>query len=208
MDSGLKGAYKKGWQGENISPDAVMTTTDGTDGKMARLQARRRQRLAVTLLAGLLAGSVAATAGERPKTVAVFDFELIDTSLEGEVRGVNPAEQKRLRLISDLLRRKLADSGDYVLVDTAPAAAAVEAAGHLYGCNGWEADIARSLGADLAFTGTVQKVSNLILNINLYVRDAATEKRIMAFSVDIRGNTDTSWSRGISYIVKNRLLPR
>ncbi len=175
---------------------------------MARLQAGRRRLFLLALLAGLLAGSVAVTAGERPKTAAVFDFELIDTSLEGEVRGVNPAEQKRLRLISHLLRRKLADSGAYVLVDTAPVAAAVEAAGHLHGCNGCEADIARSLGADLAFTGTVQKVSNLILNINIYVRDAATEKRIMTFSVDIRGNTDTSWSRGISYIVRNRLLQR
>jgi len=54
----------------------------------------------------------------------------------------------------------------------------------------------------------VKKVSNLILVINLYVRDAATEKVIMAFSVDVRGNTDKSWSRGVSYIVRNRLLPR
>ncbi|MFQ5764001.1 MAG: DUF3280 domain-containing protein, partial [Rhodospirillales bacterium] len=142
------------------------------------------------------------------KKAAVFDFELIDTSLEGEIRGTNPAEQKRLRLISDLLRRQLAASGAYVVIDTAPAAAAIGAAGYLYGCNGCEADIARSLGAELAFTGTVQKVSNLILNINLYVRDVTSRKRIKAMSVDIRGNTDTSWSHGVSYIVRNRLLPR
>ena len=30
------------------------------------------------------------------------------------------------------------------------------------------------LGADLAITGVVQKVSNLILNINIYVRDVHT----------------------------------
>ena len=92
--------------------------------------------------------------------------------------------------------------------DLSEAAAAIKAAGHLYGCNGCEAEIARSLGADFAFTGTVKKVSNLILVINLYVRDAATEKVILAFSVDVRGNTDKSWSRGVSYIVRNRLLPR
>jgi uncharacterized protein DUF2380 len=54
----------------------------------------------------------------------------------------------------------------------------------------------------------VQKVSNLILNINVRVSDALTGHGITAASVDIRGNTDESWTRGIEYIVKNRLLPQ
>ena len=162
----------------------------------------------LTLLVCLLTGSVAVIADERPRSVAVFDFELIDTSYGGNAIGVDPNEQKRLRLISDLLRRKLENSGAFVLVETAPAAAAVDAAGHLHGCNGCEAGIARSLGAELAFTGTVRKVSNLILFVSMYVRDAATEKRIFTFGVGIRGNTDTSWSRGVSYIIRNHLLPR
>jgi hypothetical protein len=29
---------------------------------------------------------------------------------------------------------------------------------------------------------------------------------VRVYSVDIRGNTDESWSRGISYLVRNRLL--
>ena len=74
--------------------------------------------------------------------------------------------------------------------------------------NGCEAAIARRLGAEVAITGTVQKVSNLILNINLYVRDVATEKRTRTMSVDIRGNTDESWLRGISYLLRNQLLAR
>ena len=175
---------------------------------MTHLQAGRWRLFVLALLAGLFAGPVAATAVEHPTPVAVFDYELYNVSLEGETKGATPAEQKRLRLISDLLRRQLAESGVFVIVDTAPAATAIKAAGHLYGCNGCEAEIARSLGADFAFTGTVKKVSNLILVINLYVRDAATEKVILAFSVDVRGNTDKSWSRGVSYIVRNRLLPR
>ena len=55
-------------------------------------------------------------------------------------------------------------------------------------------------------TGTVQKVSNLILNINVYIREARRPNRVTAYSVDIRGNTDESWSRGLSYLVRNRLL--
>lgn len=138
--------------------------------------------------------------------VAVFDFELIDTSLEGEVNGTRADEIERLAMISDLLRQKLEESSRYVVVDETPAATQIANAGYLYGCNGCEANMARDLGAELAITGTVQKVSNLILNINLYVRDAATKKRLRAMSADIRGNTDQSWSRGLSYLVRNRLL--
>ena len=175
---------------------------------MSLLQAGPWRLFVLALLSALLAGSVAVTAEHRPVSLAVFDFELFDVNPEGDAGGVKPAERKRLRLISDLLRRQLESSGSFVLVDTGPEAANIKAAGHLYGCNGCEAGIARSLGADFAITGTVKKVSNLILIINLYVRDAATGNMIRAFSVDVRGNNDKSWSRGVSYIVRNKLLPR
>jgi hypothetical protein len=54
--------------------------------------------------------------------------------------------------------------------------------------------------------GTVQKVSNLILNINLYTEDVRREKLIFGKSVDIRGNTDESWRRGLDYMLRNYLL--
>jgi hypothetical protein len=157
--------------------------------------------LAVALVTLAATSAVA----QDPITTAVFDLELIDTSLEGEIKGKNAAESARLRMASDRLRRELVATGAYVLVDRTPAASAVKAAGFLHGCNGCEADIARELGAEIAMTGTVQKVSNLILNINVFVTDVATRKRIGAASVDIRGNTDESWARGVSYLVRNRL---
>ncbi len=165
-------------------------------------------RALVTVLVASLLLVAAGTASRAAETlrVAVFDFELIDTSLEGEVSGARDHEQKRLVLISDLLRQMLADSGHYEVVDIAPAAEKIAAAGYIHGCNGCDAAIARELGAEQAMTGTVQKVSNLILNINVYVRDAETAKLLKAMSVDIRSNTDKSWSRGVSYIVRNRLL--
>lgn len=154
----------------------------------------------------LCAGLWQPVMAEQAVPAAVFDFELIDTSLEGEMSGERADEQQRLKMISDQLRRQLGESGRYVVVDEAPAADAVADAGYLHGCNGCEAGIARSLGAEVAITGTVQKVSNLILNINIYLRDANSGKRLRAMSVDIRGNTDKSWSRGLSYLVRNRLL--
>jgi hypothetical protein len=52
----------------------------------------------------------------------------------------------------------------------------------------------------------VQKVSNLILNINVYMRDAESGRMTFARSVDIRGNTDESWQRGLDYLLRNYLL--
>ena len=141
-----------------------------------------------------------------PVSAVVFDFELLDTSLQGEVEGANPEETKRLAMIGDQLRQLLAESGKYSIVDHGPAAAQIADAGYLHACNGCEADIAKSLGAEQAISGLVQKVSNLILNINIYVRDARTGDLVAAASADIRGNTDKSWSRGVGWLVRNRLL--
>jgi hypothetical protein len=54
-------------------------------------------------------------------------------------------------------------------------------------------------GAELGTTGTVQKVSNLIPNMNIYVRDASSGATIAAMSADMRGNTDESWSRTLDW---------
>jgi hypothetical protein len=62
------------------------------------------------------------------------------------------------------------------------------------------------VGADLAAWGTVQKVSNLILNINVYIEDAKAKKMLFVKSVDIRGNTDESWQRGLDYLLGHYLL--
>jgi hypothetical protein len=53
------------------------------------------------------------------QTVAVFDFELIDTSLEGETRGLRVDEHARLIRMSDHLRRRLTESGRFALLDIA-----------------------------------------------------------------------------------------
>jgi hypothetical protein len=145
-------------------------------------------------------------AGAEPARLAVFDFELIDTSLQGEMEGIDPADQARLRMIQAELRERLEKSGRFELVDTAPVADQVDAAGMLWSCNGCELGIARRLDADLALVGWVQKVSNLMLNFNVVIRDTATRERVFASSVDIRGNTDESWQHGIRYLLEKRLL--
>jgi hypothetical protein len=148
---------------------------------------------------------VSAPARADPPKVAVFDFELVDTSLQGEVDGPRTDEQGRLLRAGDQLRKALAESGKFVLLDVAPVNAAAHGS-NLQACGGCDVQYAKQLGADLALTGVVQKVSNLILNMNIYLRDVHTGHLITSMSADFRGNTDESWSRAASYLLRNRLL--
>jgi hypothetical protein len=60
--------------------------------------------------------------------------------------------------------------------------------------------------AEFAITGTVQKVSKVILNMSIYVRDASSGATIPAISADMRGNNEETWSRTLDWLVRNRLL--
>jgi hypothetical protein len=140
-----------------------------------------------------------------PPKAAVFDFELLDTSLQGEVDGPRADEQRRLKEVTDQLRKGLAEAGKFVVVDIAPVNAAAHAS-NLQACGGCDVQFAQQLGADLAVTGLVQKVSALILNMNIYLRDAHTGRLITSMSADFRSNTDESWSRAMSFLLRNRLL--
>jgi hypothetical protein len=159
------------------------------------------------LIAALAHPALVSMAGDAtPARIAVFDLELVDSSLQGEMAGLDPADQARLRLVQEELQERLQQSGRFELVDTAPVADQVAVAGRLWSCNGCEVSIARRLDADLALVGWVQKVSNLILNLNVVIRDTSTREQVFASSVDIRGNTDESWLHGIRYLLDNRLL--
>ena len=160
------------------------------------------RRIFLAVLCLLVSPSVARA--DEPKA-AVFDFELIDSSLQGEKDGQRADEQARLLRAGDQLRQGLSDSGKYALVDIAPVRAEAHNA-NLQSCGGCDVQFAQKLGADLAITGTVQKVSNLILNMNIYIRNAPTGHLVTAMSADFRSNTDESWSRTVSYLLRNRLL--
>ncbi len=135
---------------------------------------------------------------------AAFPFELYDTSLQGEQGGAGANEHARLALIDGELHDLLAKSGRY---EPVPLGAEAAKAGDmdLRTCDGCEVPLARDLGAAVSVVGWVQKVSPLILNINLVIRDAKTGNVLNAGSVDIRGDTDESWSRGVAYLLRDRM---
>ena len=138
------------------------------------------------------------------KSAAVMDFELINEMRDYETEASEAAQQRRLALISDALRAEFDQRGLYRTVDNNAAAKLIadqKARQDLRNCNGCELDIGRALGADVIILCWVQKVSNLILNINIEVKDVASGKTLYTKSVDLRSNSDKSWLRGIHYMV-------
>ena len=170
---------------------------------------RRRQKIypmmtsAIAYALMLLSGATAAAETAGLPRVAFFGFQLINTSLE----PTTLIEAGRVKMLDDLFQEKLGHSGRFKIVPIPPDVQQQIAAGpEISGCNGCERDYARSIGANCAAWGTVQKVSNLILNINVYMEDAASGKLEFVKSVDIRGNTDESWRHGLDYMLRHYLF--
>lgn len=148
---------------------------------------------------------LAATGVHAQERVAFFGLTLLDTSLQSSASGENTAEQDRLAQLEEMVAERFVREG-YVLVDIEPARKEIDRVVNLAKCYGCDTRIAVQLGADYALVGEVQKVSDLILAINLQLRAAETGEMVKGGVVDIRGNTDESWQRGMRYILKNRFF--
>lgn len=135
--------------------------------------------------------------------VAVFEFELRDMSLEGQMNGVNDAETKRLGLLAAYLRNWLAEKGDQPVCDMGSVAAEAKAS-NLFAC-GCVQRLARGVDARLAVVGSVHKLSNLILGIQVEIHDVENDKLLAQLNADIRSNSDSSWIRGLDWLIQHRL---
>ena len=151
-------------------------------------------------LAAAVALVAAPAMAETPKA-AVFEFQLANLAQ----LPPTAADKARLPHLSDMLRQLLADSGRYQIVSTDPVKAKAQSE-DLRSCGGCADDYAKTLGAQLAVTGEIQKVSDLILNINVYVKDVGSKTPEKAYSVDIRGDNEDSFDHGIKYLVKHEIL--
>jgi hypothetical protein len=121
------------------------------------------------------------------------------------MKGTRPEEMARLDRLAPRLREALAASGRFAVVPIDAVEARAKAQ-NLQICGGCDRTLAREAGANVSITGQVQKVSTLILNMTIYVRDVETGRDIQVESVDMRGDTDESWSRGIDWLIRNRIL--
>jgi len=160
------------------------------------------------MVAALLMAATPGFSGEvessLPRKAAVMEFELIDDMRDYEHPEVRAAQDARIAHISDVLRLELGRRALYRIVDHQAAAGLIselKARQELRDCSGCAIAIGKALAADVIIIGWVQKVSNLILNINIEIKEVSSGRVLYVKSVDLRGNTDESWLRGIHFIV-------
>jgi len=134
-----------------------------------------------------------------PTSIAVMNCVLIDDNAAYNDAVTNRIQQTRIEMVSEALREQLRDTQRYRVADNAPATGLIAELGasqDLNACADCARQVGRKLGVEQVGRCWVQKVSNLILNINLHVEDVASGATVFQRSVDIRGNTDVSWRRG------------
>ena len=162
-------------------------------------------------IAPLAAAALALATHVSPATADTRSVALLGTHLQNDNEMYEPtsdAERARLEKVGETFTQQLANSGQFEVRPVPHTMAAKITAGQTLGeCGGCELDYAAALGVDEIAWINVQKVSNLILNLNVYIANVQTQKMTFIRSVDIRGNTDESWMRSVTYLVKNYLLP-
>lgn len=135
-----------------------------------------------------------------PGSAVWFGIHFIDTSTEGAINGIRADETERIAMIEQFIADDLVARGFTLMTPAPEDVASISNPTH---SNRRDTKIATAMGAEYAISGEVQKVSNLILSVNLYIRDAATARTLRAGAVDIRGNNDDSFRRGYSYLLRN-----
>lgn len=142
-----------------------------------------------------------AIAAPTPVNIAVFDFELEDTSAATSEIASDAGE---LTNATAAIRQLLAQSGRYRVVATAHADAAKTHS--LHDCAGCDAAIALKLGADQSLVGVIRRISRTEYTFRFQLRDARSGDIISAADSGLRMGANYSWSKGASRLISDRLL--
>ena len=150
------------------------------------------------------AGVPAAVPVAPLRSLAVLDFELVDEQNNPLTKA---AQLLRLAQATGQIQRELAERGLYRVIDAAPSAGLQASLRnqqeYLYRCDDCADQVGRLLGVELVMATWVQKVSELILNLNVQIYDVKAQQVLLSKSVDMRGNDDTSWTRAVRYLVRD-----
>ena len=151
----------------------------------------------------------AGTASAVQKAI-VFPFELVIPAKEEDffigAAKPNAAELARLKLVYDEFVKLMTASGRIEAVDFASIATEIEAQSPIYECKGCEIDLAKKVGAELAYIVVLEKASDTLLNFNVTEVDVAGAKVARRGTAVVNGNTDDAWLGVVRWVVRNRLI--
>jgi len=154
-------------------------------------------RFALLFAALLTLGSPALADSAAPFTLAVIDFDYVDTS--GEPNDQREDHARRLRDFMMSLRRDLARDGKFRIValdcGDAPCAVGKETPTELF-------DSAKKAGARLLLYGGVHKMSTLVQWAKTQLVDVEKNRLIDDRWLTFRGDDDEAWRRAEAYLAK------
>ena len=115
-------------------------------------------------------------------------------------------DREQLRLSTEEVRRLIAQSGRYQLVDVGAVNDEAAKAGKLRDCGGCEAKIAAGLDADQSMIGIVTRISRTDYAATYKIRDARSGALVDVEQTDLRAGANSAWSRGARWLIQRRLL--
>lgn len=139
-----------------------------------------------------------------PPKIAVFDFELEDDSAAGAATGERAADIAAMVEVSRTARAFLSDSGKYAVIDTSGAQAQAVKNHGLRDCDGCDAEIAKTLGADQSLVGVVHRAEQAAYAVEVQIREASSGKVIFARREVFLGGA-TEWSSGVKSLLRRGL---
>lgn len=165
------------------------------------------QRIAclLVILTTVWAAAALAETLDAGAKVAFLGIHFTDMSTEGALNGAREDETRRVAISEEYIIRRLTEHGFDVLATDA-IDAELEKYTNPARCNGCDLEFGKALGARYVVVSEVVKISNLIQSVNIAVRDVETGRQIKGMAVDIRGNTDAAWERGLRYILDRHVL--
>jgi len=161
---------------------------------------------AMLLAAALSAAAAAETAIPSPIKIAVFPFELEDFSAGAAYVPPDDVDREQLRLSTEEARRLIAASGRYQLVDISAVNDQAAKVGKLRDCDGCDARIAAGLDADQSMIGIVTRITRMEYTVTYRIRDARSGAIVAVKQTDLRMGANVAWSRGVRWLIENRLL--
>ena len=152
----------------------------------------RGESVMASLLSAVALVLLQAAATPTPIKLAIFAFELEDTSAGAS--STVAADTMQLTSVTNDVRQLFEQSRHYIPIDGSTADADAARAHMLRDCNGCAAAIARQLGADQSFVGVVRRVSRTEYAVRFQIRDARTGTIISEGDSGLRMGADYSWS--------------
>ncbi|NNM00607.1 MAG: DUF2380 domain-containing protein [Gammaproteobacteria bacterium] len=155
------------------------------------------------------AAALPARAAASPPSIVAIDFALRDDMTPGPGGKAPGAADvaRRTRMIRDFFAEQLAGSENFTQLalerDSDSYRELMNASGRLFECKRCIVKYGEQLGSDYVLHGWVQRVSNLIINLNVEILEVASGKVYDRATVDTRGNTDKTWMDGASYLLRH-----